>query len=1261
MLRKSLTTRLLTMGLIGAALSFSASAVMQDDALSLQEKKASKLQKAETAFLNAQGSGTQRVIVKYRMQADHAGPSTETTTNAIDILSEKTRTQAILSAQSILNKKLNAHEARVIKHLSHLPFSALQVDQKALKTLQNDASIEAIYADVLRKPLLADSGPLVGATSAAAAGATGAGQVVAIIDTGVDKTHGFLSGKVVHEACFSTTNTNEGSTSLCPNGSSSQGGSGAGTACSSAIAGCGHGTHVAGIAAGKGSTFSGVARDANIMAIQVFSRFSSAAQCGSTGPCVMSYTSDQLSALNHVYSQRGNFNIAAVNMSLGGGQFSAVCDNDPLKSAIDLLRSAGIATVVAAGNEGYTQALAGPACISSAISVGATTKSDNVSSFSNSASFLDLLAPGSAINSSVPGGSYSSFSGTSMAAPHVAGAIAVLKGINTSASVDQIEVALKQTGQSITDSRNGLSLPRIDVNAARAVINPPATPTLFISPDNNLQIIGPVGGTFSPTSQRYTLRNFTSSGSGLNYTVSESANWLTVSPASGTLAANGSAQITLSLTTAANSLAVGDYNTTLRFRNTTNGNGNTDLSITLSVTDDNDFFVNAVQLGRTGDTNGTITISNNDATRETNEPRHAKVNGTHSLWWKWTAPANGSMNIDTCNSDFDTTLAVYTGTALNLLAETTSNDDACDLQSEVDWDARAGVTYYIAVDGYSSTDVGTISMAWDYTAETTASPNISVLPANAINFSGASSGPFSPSSSTFTVINVGTSAQSINVSVPVWLTSSQDSFSLEPGAQTSVTFSINQQANALPPGLYDGLIDFGHTARSVTLNITSGSLSNNHFGNARVINDTSPTLSWNNDLADKQTGEPNHAGNRGGKSVWWRWTPSFDGTVTLDTEGSTFDTLLAVYTGSQVSALTLVGENDDGGTGFLSKLTIDVTRGSSYYIAVDGYHYDSASEAESGQFKLTIQYDKKAIKHDFNSDGTSDILWRNANTGWNYLYTMSGFTPLANSPINRVQDRSWKIAVVDDFNGDKQTDILWRNSKTGDNWLYTMNGNTITASQAVNSVSHEWLLVGSGDFNGDLKADLLWRNLRDGNNWVYLMDGPRIVTNRKLNQVADQNWQVASIADLNGDNKDDLVWRHQVTGDNYVYQLDGTRITVNRRINAVTDLNWKIVGSGDFNGDNKDDILWRHQANGTNWLYLMNGSQITTSQAINRISDTNWKVEAVGDFNADQRTGDILWRHQRTGQVWLYLMNSNVIAGSDSIANVAPEWTIEPQ
>lgn len=349
-----------------------------------------------------------------------------------------------------------------------VPFLVAEVDGVTLLQLEQDPDVASIEEDVAVPPTLAESSAMVGATAAWNAGYTGAGWTVAILDTGVDKSHSFLAGRVVSEACYSNAGGYGGGTSLCPGGVTSSTAAGSAVHCTG-YGGCSHGTHVAGIAAGAGSSFNGVAPGAGIIAIQVFTAFPATnPSCGGS-PCVLTFTSDQISALERVLTLRTSFNIAAVNMSLGGGRYfdQATCDNSnsSRKAVIDTLRSAGIATVIASGNSGWADSLSAPGCISSAVSVGSTTKADAVSSFSNTASFLTLLAPGSSITSSVPGG-FASFSGTSMATPHVAGAWALLKQRSPAAGVTEILGTLRSTGLMVIDSLSGLAFPRIRIDRA---------------------------------------------------------------------------------------------------------------------------------------------------------------------------------------------------------------------------------------------------------------------------------------------------------------------------------------------------------------------------------------------------------------------------------------------------------------------------------------------------------------------------------------------------------------------------------------------------------------------------------------------------------------------------------------------------------------------------------------------------------------------------------------------------------------------------
>jgi uncharacterized delta-60 repeat protein len=126
---------------------------------------------------------------------------------------------------------------------------------------------------------------------------------------------------------------------------------------------------------------------------------------------------------------------------------------------------------------------------------------------------------------------------------------------------------------------------------------------------------------------------------------------------------------------------------------------------------------------------------------------------------------------------------------------------------------------------------------------------------------------------------------------------------------------------------------------------TTPSPKNNNFVDAQVISGNSGLVYGVNVGGNKETGEPNHAGNRGGASVWYRWQATFSGPAIFTTFESDFDTLLAVYTGSSVNALTPVanGSNDDNtnadnteGHTLTSSVTFNAVLGTTYYIAVDG-------------------------------------------------------------------------------------------------------------------------------------------------------------------------------------------------------------------------------------------------------------------------------------------------------------------------------------
>ena len=329
-----------------------------------------------------------------------------------------------------------------------------------------------------------ESFPLTDVDLAHNSGALGTGSVIAIIDDGIDAAHPAFAGKLLGGydfADFDNDPTND-------------------------CAGQSHGTAVAGVALGNGGGAIGVAPEAKM----VFLKIQSASYCGQNA-----LDGDVIGAIDWAVANKNTYGIDVISMSLGGGSYSSTssCDNSSSAyfSAITNATNAGILVVAASGNEGRCDSMSRPACFSSVVSVGAVYDAsnlgnlgwcvdrktcadasphqgcprgsravfedaiaDNVIAYSNSASFLDVVAPATCATSAAPGNSTTScFGGTSSATPFTSGVAALAvesagKGALTPAGLRSL---LTDTGDLVNDPKNGRVSPR--VNGSSAVDNAP--------------------------------------------------------------------------------------------------------------------------------------------------------------------------------------------------------------------------------------------------------------------------------------------------------------------------------------------------------------------------------------------------------------------------------------------------------------------------------------------------------------------------------------------------------------------------------------------------------------------------------------------------------------------------------------------------------------------------------------------------------------------------------------------------------------------
>ncbi len=402
----------------------------------------------------------------------------------------------------------NKTEVQEISRFKYMPAFSAHVTLEGLEALAEDPDVSSIEEDVLLYPNLAQGIPLINA-SVARSSYSGEGLSVAICDTGIDYTHVRLGNSM-----FS---------GIFPN-NKVIGGYDTGDDDNDPMDLEGHGTACAGIVAGdlgiEGDYIGGVAWGAKLYALKI-----------SHGSGGSAYLSNMVEAfewcITHQYDAP-DYPILVINTSFGAGGYTANCDtySPAMTTAAANAKAAGMTLFVSAGNDGYCNAIGWPACISHVVSVGAvydahftadgigwcvvegsctdknptwscstgyysldTPYGDQVPVYSNTASFLSLLAPANWATSTAMGGGYWTaeygFGGTSAASPYAAGAAAILQ--NAAKAIrgafltpDEVQSILMNTGDSITDTKVAITKPRVNLGNAVAALG--GGSTIYVEP-----------------------------------------------------------------------------------------------------------------------------------------------------------------------------------------------------------------------------------------------------------------------------------------------------------------------------------------------------------------------------------------------------------------------------------------------------------------------------------------------------------------------------------------------------------------------------------------------------------------------------------------------------------------------------------------------------------------------------------------------------------------------------------------------------------
>ena len=806
----------------------------------------------------------------------------------------------------------------------------------------------------------------------------------------------------------------------------------------------GHGTHVAGTI---GSATYGVAEAVTLVPIRVLS-------CTGSGS-----TSGVIAGIDWAISHHTSGVPAVMNLSLGGGA-NVLLDEAVRKAVTD-----GIVVVVAAGNDGretdtalHNACLYSPAREPQAITVGSSTSNDARSGFSNYGTCVDLFAPGSSILSTWLNGGTATLNGTSMASPHVAGAVAAIWGTNlslTSTSIQTMTLA-SVSANKLSDTRTGSPNLLLHVPSGSGVAPSP--------PQNVVAVSGPGRATVT-----WDAPIDSGSSTITRYTITSTPGNKTCSWTSGPLSCT----------------VVGlSSNVTYTFQVTASNTTNTSTASTSSNSvvvglSNNSFSAALPLIG----VSGTETDSNENATLETNEPPLDAGTGGASVWYRYTPAQSGTLSVDTIGSDFDTVLTAYTGSTVNALNRVAFNDDISYFNgvvtSAISLAVSANATYYFRVTSYGSTR-GNITLNWSQTLNCPLSPpgdnfcaaivRTGDTESTTINNSGYSIETDEPTvanttiaasvwysytpladgaltldasnSSINTVVSVFTGSVLTNLVRPSGWTDIPGSSSNPPTAfnvtknntyyirlastnssrgnstlthnfvatpvdtapsaprnvtatpvaangslEVSWTAPLSEGGRAIqsyqatarpgsgtcsasPPSTtctITGLTDWNAYSVSVTAEneigigpsasapgiVRPGSL-HDFFTTSRTVTGLSNSTGTQTTFATAEPGEPSHAGFAPSHSVWFNYTAPASGQITISTAGSNFDTLLAVYSGSSLNALTVVASNDDTKTNQTSAVSFAAVAGQTYHIAVDGYGNATGNLTLNWDLKLPL-------------------------------------------------------------------------------------------------------------------------------------------------------------------------------------------------------------------------------------------------------------------------------------------------------------------
>lgn len=371
---------------------------------------------------------------------------------------------------------------------------------------------------------------------------------------------------------------------------------------------------------------------------------------------------------------------------------------------------------------------------------------------------------------------------------------------------------------------------------------------------------------------------------------------------------------------------------------------------------------------------GVFRSTNRGATVERGEPRHAGKFGGKSVWFAWAADVPGILTVRTRGSHFDTLLAAYTGEEVGALTEIASDEDRGGfLNSEIAFNVTGKKPYAIAIDGFNGYE-GELLVEWSFEPTDEKLPILLEQPTEQVVKLGSD-------------VRFSARVEQPNVMYQWFFNGAPISEAVEPvlllrdvrvgqaglyyvmitdGRRTTLSRAVTLQFNAIGP---DNLVQpffardkFGDVVRrDQFFGVVARSLAVEEPGvtamaaGGGVVHGYTGTQLFSTVGAVKDEDEPDHCGIPGGASYWYAYVPPSSGQMFMNTDGSSFDTVLAIYTATGPTYADLIPvacDNNSGSNRLTSRVSFPVQAGETYYVVVDGVNGASGNVRLS--YKLLV-------------------------------------------------------------------------------------------------------------------------------------------------------------------------------------------------------------------------------------------------------------------------------------------------------------------